>query len=85
MNSRHLLDSIKLWREKRFHDAAFAKAPTGHINQPGVPVEKVGEFISAVFTTGTRHYMFHGTQNRDRFVNLYRSAGAQQVGKDPCP
>lgn len=85
MSLRYLESSILMWREKRYADAAFAKAPTGNINQHAIPVEKVGDFISAVFIAGTRHYMFHGTQNRDRFVNLFRNAGAQQVGKDPCP
>lgn len=80
-----LLDNQQLWRRKRFTDAAFAYAPTGNVKQETIPVDKVGHFISAVFEAGVRCYMFHGTQNRDRFVNLYRHVGARQLGKDPCP
>lgn len=85
MSTSHYQNGVVLWRQKRYKDAAFAQAPTGNIRQESIPVDKVGHFISAVFTAGTRSYMFHGTQNRDRFVNLYRAVGARQVGKDPCP
>lgn len=85
MGSRFLQSNVELWRSKRFSDAAFAQAPTSHIKQETIPVDKVGHFVSGVFSAGTRSYMFHGTQNRDRFVNLYRNVGARQVGKDPCP
>lgn len=78
----------EIWRDRiktQFTDAAFAEAPTGRIRQENIPVDKVGHFVSAVFRYGIRSYMFHGQQNRDRFVNLYRAAGARQIGKNPCP
>lgn len=85
MNQQHFKTGVELWRAKHFSDAAYAQAPTGNIKQETIPTDKVGHFISGVFTDGTRSYMFHGTQNRDRFVNLYRHVGARQVGKNPCP
>jgi hypothetical protein len=76
---------VEQWRKKRYEDAAYAEAPTGNIPQQTIPTDKVGHFMSMVFKKGVRSYMFHGTKNRDRFVNLYRHVGARQVGKDPCP
>ena len=74
------------WRAKRdqsFKEPHFASAETT-LKPQNIDTSIVGEHVSVPFVRGTRHYLFEGQKNRDRFVNLYRPFGAKPC-KDPCP
>lgn len=86
MNTKRMTiqETVRVWRDKRYPEAHFAKSPTGYIKPPQVDPMLFGHHISAVFSQGVRHWMFQSRLQRDRFVNEYRHRGAQPCG-DPYP
>jgi len=80
-----MTDWSEAWRaqRKKFFEPHFASAGTT-LRPQDIDTSKVGDHTSVVFNPGTRHYIFSGQKNRDRFINLYRAHGAKPC-KDPCP
>jgi hypothetical protein len=73
------------WRARvaKIESPHFAHSDTT-LSPAKVDTKIVGHHVSVVFESGTRHFIFEGQANRDRFVNLYRPWGAKPC-KDPCP
>lgn len=80
-----MTDWSAVWRAQRskFSEPHFAVAETT-LRPQDIDIALVGHHTSVVFNRGTRHYIFHGQKNRDRFINRYRAHGAKPC-KDPCP